>query len=364
MNLTSTAAKYSRRPIEAGWPESDLETLGQCPICGSLDRSIAYGDLKDKIFFCAPGTWTLWSCASCDVVYLDPRPTLSSIGRAYAKYYTHNSNGKTYAKQIKNTLRKLVWNSYLSRQHGFRLNAALPLGWMLFAVRPALAANLRNRIRNLPPPSGEFDRVLDVGCGSGEFLEIARELGYQAEGIEVDPVAREHAAAKNLLVHPGPLPGSGLTAGTYSHILLNHVIEHFHDPAAALEEVYSLLRPGGTVWLQTPNNAAASLRRYGGNSRLLEPPRHLVIFNTRSLREVLAKVGFEEVTILDENVVMDQDYTFTVSQSWLIEQGLDPYATPVSFIPKEVMRPANDSGYDLEPRGTHAEMVAVTAKKP
>ena len=72
------------------WPPDDLETLAACEVCGGTDRPVWLQGLADRIFGVAPGRWQLRRCAGCGVAALDPRPTEASIGRAYARYYTHD----------------------------------------------------------------------------------------------------------------------------------------------------------------------------------------------------------------------------------------------------------------------------------
>ena len=97
-NALRSCHTVSEEPVKDGnesalppgdWPPEDMENLGQCPICKSTDRFMLYDQLIDKIFFSAPGIWKMWRCENCGVGYLDPRPTVESIGRAYTNYYTH-----------------------------------------------------------------------------------------------------------------------------------------------------------------------------------------------------------------------------------------------------------------------------------
>lgn len=81
----------------------------------------------------------------------------------------------------------------------------------------------------------------------------------------------------------------------YDVITLSHVIEHVGDPNDALLRLQGALKPGGRLWLETPNLGSLGYRLFGRNWRGLEPPRHLVLFNPRSLRESLARAGFCDV---------------------------------------------------------------------
>jgi hypothetical protein len=70
------------------WPPEALEAVPSCPACGSRERALLHSGLRDRLYG-APGTWRLWSCGCCGSAFLDPRPDLESIGRAYVDYFTH-----------------------------------------------------------------------------------------------------------------------------------------------------------------------------------------------------------------------------------------------------------------------------------
>jgi len=364
--MAGTAPVY-REPLEGDWPEADLEHLGKCPVCGSEARSIAYSGLKDRIFFSAPGTWTSWRCGNCGVAYLDPRPTLRSIGRAYETYYTHEEGPPApkpqavMAKVIRK-FKQLTKNSYLNKKLHYSFPEYLPLGWLVFALQPARSFRAAAFIRHLPGPAVDSGRLLDIGCGNGSFLQFARdELGYQVEGLEIDLAARQVAEARGLKIHSGLIPGSGLVEGQYDQITLSHVVEHLHDPKGALAEALLLLKPGGRIWIQVPNISAISLQRFGISSLLLDAPRHLVMFDTESLASLLRAVGFVNTRVIDPGRT-SRSVAFQLS--WLVERGMDPFHTPLSVIPEEV-KAAEAAMYKQPARSAATfDTVTIVANRP
>lgn len=361
MDIEAKYSEFYRQPLEQIWPEEDLEKLGRCPVCGCRERVLAYEGLRDKTFFCAPGTWTSWRCGSCAVVYLDPRPTVASIGRAYGTYYTHQAESKSFFGKLLYAIQLGIRHSYLNKEFGYRLKGALPFGWIAYRLMPSQVSVTRNTVRDLPSPKHEGSRLLDVGAGNGEFLNVAGLLGYEAEGLEIDPAAYETARQRGLRIHLGTMPGSGLLAEHYDQITFAHVLEHFHDPYAALAEAFALLRPGGRIWIQIPNIAAQSLVRFGANSRLLEPPRHLVMFDSQSLRQIMERVGFQDVELL--NMPNAKFYYDMLAQSWMIEQGLDPVAIPHSLIPPDIKSEAQAMYRRAAGEGDRAEIITMTGVK-
>ena len=95
-------------------------------------------------------------------------------------------------------------------------------------------------------------------------------------------------------------------------ITLNNVVEHLHDPGAVLGACHRLLKPGGHIWLDTPNIDSPGHRFFGVNWRGLETPRHLVLFNHKSLVHLLMNAGFQKIKIMQHITVYQE--MFRMSQ--------------------------------------------------
>jgi SAM-dependent methyltransferase len=259
------------------WPTSDLQALGCCPACGHLERRSLMQGLTDVVFRAAPGQWEMWRCGACGTAYLDPRPDEKSIGRAYSRYYTHAGNASLHSplrlqdRGLRAAARRLR-NGYLNARYGHALDGWTSFGWMLPLIAPKAARRADHLIRHLPPSNGS-DRLLDVGCGSGEWLATARLLGYQVFGLEPDVTAAATAAANGYDVRSGVVPGSGYRDALFDQVTLNHVFEHLHWPVDALNELHRILKPGGRLWISMPNLSAQGLRQFERHWRGLEVPR-------------------------------------------------------------------------------------------
>ncbi len=304
------------------WPQHDLEALGACPVCDGSHRRVLFSGLRDLAFAAAPGEWTMWRCA-CGVAYLDPRPTLSSIGAAYSRYYTHAPGHQNGRPQGTNIIRRVVAdlkNDYLNRTFGYRL-PAMPLGAALVRRTSGSRRALEHSVRHLPAPSSKAMRLLDAGCGNGEFLEIAARLGFKSVGLDPDPKAVEAGQRVGLDIRPGILPGSGQEPGSFDHVTLKDVLEHLHEPVQALREVWSLLKPSGRVWISQPNLGAVGLAEFGPYWRGLEPPRHLSLTDVDGMRALLQRCGFVNAQIL----APQPSAAFYFKQSLYQRHGLDPY---------------------------------------
>lgn len=273
-----------------GWNASELEVALACPACGAMPGSYRYQGLQDHLEN-VPGSWNLRDCAACGSLFLDPRPTLQSIAKAYASYYTHSSGAMAYADDNGLSVFWKLANGYMNSRYGSqRLPASSAGRWLLPLVLP-LRQQLDFFYRHLPRKPG---RLLDVGCGNGVFLLRAKAAGWKVMGLEPDPVAAATVHQSGLNVHAGTMDTFD-EAQSFDVITASHVIEHVHDPAFFLKQISRLLCVGGTVWLATPNVQSMGHRRFGRAWRGLEPPRHLTIFSARALRTLLAEAGFSEI---------------------------------------------------------------------
>jgi SAM-dependent methyltransferase len=310
----------------ARWPTDELELLGRCPACGDPRRHVRFSDLSDDSFAVAPGKWVLYGCDGCTAAYLDPRPSEQSIGRAYARYYTHDAGeGSTEPLYFwtRSDLPSRLKTHYLNTQHGYDFPGSHWLGHGLISRMASKRTALDFQIRHLPSPKGRAQSLLDVGCGNGAFVATATALGFLATGIDPDPRALENGRRRGLDIRTGILPDPSLSASSFDHVTLSHVLEHLHRPREALDQCLSLLRPGGRLWLSQPNLGAIGLENFGRSWRGLEAPRHLTLFSFASLKQLLTSIGFADIRLLESEGAA----SFYFRQSLAMQAGVDPYAT-------------------------------------
>jgi len=269
-----------------------LESVPQCPVCGDARRRLEQSDVRDGAFDAAPGVWRLQRCLGCRALYLDPRPDPASIHLAYRDYYTHTTAPAALLSRIKLALS----NGYRNRVFAANLRPAVAAGSVVVPFFPTRAAAIRREDRGIGRAGEGRKRLLDVGCGNGRFLSLARGLGWECHGVEPDAAAAQVAREQGISLLGSrleDLPGD--LAGTFDVITLNQVIEHVYDPVDVLRRCHDLLRPGGHLWLETPNTESVGYEIYGAHWRGLESPRHLVLFDFASLSWSLERAGFERV---------------------------------------------------------------------
>ena len=214
-------------PPESGGETQDVRTVARlvCPMCKTVGKPV-HRDLVD-VEGGAPGQWSFSRCSDpmCGMLWLDPAPGRADGGRW---------RGADSAAV-----------SYLRAESGGRL--------------------------------------LDVRCGDGAAIDRARQLGWDAEGVEPDLALAEAARARGLRVAHGTLAGQGYPDDHFQAVVLSHVIERIHEPRAEVEECYRVLAPGGRLVVETPNAGAWCHQLMGANWWGLDPPRHLQVFTLGAL---------------------------------------------------------------------------------
>jgi 2-polyprenyl-3-methyl-5-hydroxy-6-metoxy-1,4-benzoquinol methylase len=286
-------------PWHASWPADELEHVPVCPVCGDAARQMLHENLVDNVFFVAPGHWTLYRCAQCKNAYLDPRPDQASIGKAYGTYYTHAAGEARTGSGKPGALHRLklgLSNGYLNQRYGTQRKPASPSGSWLARLLPRQRQRLDVEFRYLPKPRAG-QTLLDIGCGNGDFLLSAREAGWDVAGIDPDPKAGAVATQRGLNVSVGSVESLTGRSGCYDAITLSHVLEHVHEPRLVVQAIHRLLKPGGVIYVDTPNIESKGAQFWGKNWRGLETPRHLVLFSLQGLVGLLKAGGFENLKI-------------------------------------------------------------------
>ncbi|HKB17743.1 MAG TPA: class I SAM-dependent methyltransferase [Candidatus Dormibacteraeota bacterium] len=268
-----------------------------CRVCGSAGDLIYVG-LVDSLFG-APGEWSMRRCGNrgCRLLWLDPQPTSEDIGMAYATYFTHEE--RSGAPSLPKRIFRQVRASYLRSSLGYTA-ATSKRGWRLLApvshLLPGGGASFAAGVMFLPAQNAS-PRLLDVGCGGGDFIAGMQGLGWNVSGIETDPIAVKRAQSRGLDVHLGEVWTAELAEESFDAITMAHVIEHVHDPARVLARCRRLLKANGTLVVTTPNSESWGHRRFGRDWLSLDPPRHLHLFNRDNIATLLHAAGLHPVRI-------------------------------------------------------------------
>jgi SAM-dependent methyltransferase len=145
-------------------------------------------------------------------------------------------------------------------------------------------------------PHGGNGRCLEIGPGQGIELRALRWIGWNAEGLEIDPAGAAVAErVSGCEVHIGAIIDAPFSPGTFELIYLHHVLEHVPDLLPSLERILQLLAPGGRAVMVYPNPNSLVCRLWGKFSPAWDAPRHFVLPAPRAIEELLRSIGFQHV---------------------------------------------------------------------
>jgi 2-polyprenyl-3-methyl-5-hydroxy-6-metoxy-1,4-benzoquinol methylase len=191
-------------------------------------------------------------------------------------------------------------DGYLSGETDFGLDIMHPL------FQEYLAHVARRRL-TLIEKVARPGSLLDVGCGTGEVLLVARERGWDVHGVEpVEASATFAVRERGLDVRAALLEESGLPERTYDVVTAFHVLEHMTDGLGFLRMISRWARPGGHVVIEVPNWRSIHRRAYGDTWPGLRPLEHVAHYAPRTLRASFRRAGLEPVEILTPGYIWSE----------------------------------------------------------
>ncbi|MEX2222747.1 MAG: class I SAM-dependent methyltransferase, partial [Candidatus Rokuibacteriota bacterium] len=207
--------------------------------------------------------YSLWRCEVCGHVVTSPIPDQILLSTYYpAKYYSYVE--RTDAGVLGRFKRWLYQG------------AEDPLGRIVHLFLSRHVAIL--------PVLGRGGNLLDVGCGTGRFLSLMRDVGWKTYGTDISPQAVEVANRNGHQVSCGDMRQAGFPDNFFDLITLNNVLEHLYDPVATLQDLHRMLRPGGELIICVPNFDCYERQVFRQHWGPLKVPVHFHHFSTRSLR--------------------------------------------------------------------------------
>ncbi len=220
-----------------------------CPLCGENESRL----LLEK-----EGA-TYIKCRHCKLVYTNPAPSPDGLKSVADEWASKHHAGEHRTKWEGNPrLRELIYGQRMRRINQYR----------------------------------DLNRLLDVGCSTGEFLDYAKTHEWEVIGCELaEHTARIAHERFGCEVRISAFKDAGFETGYFDVVTMWDVIEHLFDPTAALKEVWRVLRPGGLLVLNTPNYNSLSRLLLGKKWEGLNPPRHLFVFSPATLRMLVDVSG-------------------------------------------------------------------------
>lgn len=141
-------------------------------------------------------------------------------------------------------------------------------------------------------PYRKHNRLLDVGCGNGQLLSVARQMGWECLGLEVSPKAVEVCRLQGLTVHEGTLSKRLGQLPECDVVVSVEVLEHLNTPGKELAMMRDILRPGGLLYLTTPNFNGLLRLITGQDYAIIGYPEHLCYFTPATLKLLVRNTGF------------------------------------------------------------------------
>lgn len=269
-----------------------------CNLCGLNKTSLLF---KTKDYPFRKDIFNIVECMECGLIYTNPRPTVEEIDKYYPEEY-YNSKffcpplffplEPKLTRRVKNFIKKKVMTihyGYFSKtnKRSFK-NVFLKI----------ITLPLKYRINPLLPHYKKFGKVLDVGCGTGHYLFVLRELGWETYGIEMDEKSALWAKEKLALnVIAGKIEEMIFPSNYFDVITLRHTLEHLYDPSKVLKKIYQILKLNGLVMISIPNVDSWEARIFSKWWWRWDIPRHLFHFSSKTIIKLLNKEGFRSTKI-------------------------------------------------------------------
>lgn len=237
-----------------------LETITNCPVCGEKTFK-AFLVCKD--YLVSSQEFSIQQCDTCDFRLTNPRPDGESIGAYYKsdQYISHNDTSRGLINTVYRIVRTYTLQSKLK---------------------------LINRL------SVKKGNLLDVGCGTGAFLETCQKGGWRVTGMEPDQDARSLAVNK-LKADISPSLDQIDKQEKFDIITLWHVLEHIPDLNETIPVLNSLLDSTGTLIVAVPNSDSYDAQYFQQFWAAYDVPRHLHHFTPLSIERLFKKHGFKKI---------------------------------------------------------------------
>jgi SAM-dependent methyltransferase len=221
---------------------------GGVPLFSAVDRLHGFG-----------GQFQYVTCTQCGLVYMNPQISADHIGQVYPPDYTPHQYGSE------------------KPEGPLKLNLPKPVQDILCA-------------RSV---------ILDVGCGNGSFLSrLRKEFQCVVHGVDISLTAIEVAKKKyGLDLFCGQIAEAPYAHNAFDLITAWSCIEHVPDPVEVVRKTWSLCKPGGWFVVKTPNSASFPAKLFGDKWYHLDCPRHLFLFNPKTIRFLLEQCGFIHVQV-------------------------------------------------------------------
>lgn len=256
-----------------------LIEIKACPVCSGADSTNII-TLKDHSI--SGETFHISQCKTCGFRYTNPIPSEDTIGKYYQSenYISHSDTNKGIINKLYHLVRK---------------------------------QSLKSKLKLVNQASKEKGTILDIGCGTGYFLQACKEDGWKIDGMEPDPGARA-IAEKNTsqTLHHEIFSIQG--EKKYDVITLWHVLEHVHKLNESIQHIHKLLKDNGRLIIAVPNCSSWDSEVYKEFWAAYDVPRHLYHFTPPDMDKLLKKHNFQKTDT--KPMIFDSFYVSMLSDKY------------------------------------------------
>ncbi|MCX6296856.1 MAG: class I SAM-dependent methyltransferase [Bacteroidetes bacterium] len=254
-----------------------MEKLEFCPVCNSVQNKPFLVCVDHTV---SRETFNIVECESCGFKFTNPRPNESDLGQYYKseEYVSHSNTKKGFINSVYQTVRKYTL------------------------------------LKKLQLVSKHFKtgKILDIGCGTGEFLNTCKNAKWETFGIEPDDDARNMAIKNYGLDIRKESDLSGLADSSFDVISMWHVLEHVPNLNERVEELKRLIKPTGMIIIAVPNCESLDAKSYKELWAAYDVPRHLYHFIPKDIETLFQKHGMKVFQTLP--MVFDSFYVSMLSE--------------------------------------------------
>jgi 2-polyprenyl-3-methyl-5-hydroxy-6-metoxy-1,4-benzoquinol methylase len=219
-------------------------------------RCLLCGSGSDATFMFVKG-YRIARCVNCNFIFVNPRPTQQSLLGLYSNQQTNPFHKERY--------------------EAFEYEL------------PVLTKIIRKIQQYIP--TGE---LLEVGCGRGDFLRVARLNGFSVSGCDV--FGGRTPVSDGITFYDSTLKDVKLPENSFDVVVIRNILEHLFNPNVEILEVKRILRPKGYLYIKVPNaefEHGLRCRLVFGRKHVMEPPYHLNYFSPNTLHTFLINAQFE-----------------------------------------------------------------------
>lgn len=261
-----------------------------CKVCSSLNVKKIFNtcNIHGRHILDSKDNFSIYRCYDCEIIFI---AGVLIDSKYYSKYYPQNY----YDKELSNNLINLFVN--LIEKISIKIKERQILN------------NLLNKKFKL--------KILDIGCGNGRFLTNISNSRFDKYGVEINPEGYKRCREKKLKTYNQELKNINFEDNFFDAITLWHVIEHLDNPSEVMLNIKKILKKEGILVISTPNTTSLGFK-YGQSLWFhLDVPRHLILYNKKSLEYFFDKTGFK--VIQEKNIFYDfpLDLFWSLRKSWL-----------------------------------------------